>query len=108
MAIEVASDEYHKYSITTNTHIFSVIRVLIQFLKENRLTDTARMLQNEAKIQMNCLENRTEFSKLVSEGKWDQVLQQTSDLSLSEECNFQLYEQVRLFLLISSYCADFL
>lgn len=73
---------------------------MIQFLKENKLNDTAKTLQNEAQVQMNCLENRTEFPKLVTEGKWDQVLQQTADLSLSEECNFQLYEQVNRFQLL--------
>lgn len=75
-------------------HGCSVIRVIIQFLKENRLNASAAQLQAETKIIMNCFENFEEFRKALLEGKWDEVLQQTCQLSLSEETLYLLYEQV--------------
>ncbi len=76
--------------------MLSVIRVIVQFLKENRLNASAAHLQSESKITMNCFEDRDQFKKALLEGKWDQVLQQTRDLTLSEETLQLLYEQVNL------------
>ena len=63
-------------------------------MKENRLNDSAAHLQAESKIIMNCFEDREEFKKALLDGKWDHVVQQTRDLTLSEETLHLLYEQV--------------
>ncbi len=74
--------------------LFSVIRLIVQFLKENRLNDTAARLQTESNITMNCFEDREEFKRALLDGKWDLVLHQTRNLILSDETLHLLYEQV--------------
>lgn len=73
---------------------FSLIRVLIQFLRENDLNDTAKCLQSESKVNLNYIEDRREFSTKVTSGRWDEVLEEISQLSLSEAILIEIHEQV--------------
>ena len=75
--------------------MFSLIRILIQFLRENNLNDTAKLLQKESNLNLNYIEDRREFYMKVTSGRWDEVLQEISKLNIPENVLIQLQEQVK-------------
>ena len=67
---------------------------MIQFLRENDLNDTAKCLQTESKVNLNYIEDRREFSAKVTSGRWDEVLEEISQLNLPETISIEVHEQV--------------
>lgn len=59
-----------------------VLRVVLQFLKENNLHDSMKTLQRETGITLNSVDNIDQFGSDIRNGKWDSVLAQTSALKL--------------------------
>lgn len=78
-----------------------VLRLIIQFLKENNLTDSMKCLQKESGVSLNVVDNYESFINDIKAGKWDSVLTQVSQLSLPMEKMTMLYEQVFFELLES-------
>lgn len=98
MPVEVQTAEYAYFIIKFSLHfcLFSVLRVLVQFLRENGLNETAQCLQRESKITLDYIENRTEFERKVKSGCWDEVLDELHLLNLPYDILIQVHEQVHL------------
>lgn len=73
--------------------------MIIQFLRENNLTSTVSTLEKESNLNLNTVENMDRFTQDILDGRWDIVLKQVNQLSLSQKALFDLYEQVTLELI---------
>eukprot|EP00823_Brevimastigomonas_motovehiculus_P005745 TRINITY_DN428_c1_g1_i1.p1 TRINITY_DN428_c1_g1~~TRINITY_DN428_c1_g1_i1.p1 ORF type:complete len:566 (-),score=146.41 TRINITY_DN428_c1_g1_i1:243-1940(-) len=75
-----------------------VIKIVLQFLKENGLMATARTLQDESQVTLNTVDDVEKFALDVLHGRWDAVLEVTSNLRLPSAKLIDLYEQIVLEL----------
>jgi WD40 repeat-containing protein SMU1 len=73
-----------------------VIRLVLQFLRENNLTKTMKQLQAESQVSLNTVENLQSFVADIQFGRWDTVLPQVGALNLPESKLEDLYEQIVL------------
>lgn len=62
-----------------------VIRLVLQFLKENNLSDSMRQLQLESGVALNTVDSTEAFLSDVRYGRWDAVLLQVESLKLPAE-----------------------
>ncbi|KAJ0408675.1 hypothetical protein ATCC90586_007701 [Pythium insidiosum] len=70
------------------------IRLILQFLKENRLFNAMKALQEESQISLNAVDSLETFTSDVMNGRWDAVLQQTKALACSAAVMTDLYEHI--------------
>eukprot|EP00958_Prasinococcus_capsulatus_P003531 scaffold323_cov414-Prasinococcus_capsulatus_cf.AAC.13 len=75
-----------------------VLRCLLQFCKENSLTQTFQTLQDECQVSLNTVDNYETFMGDINNGRWDAVLSQVATLKLPRSKLEDLYEQVVLEL----------
>ena len=73
-----------------------VVRLVLQFLKENNMFKAMRALEAQSDVSMNTVDNIETFQADILSGKWDHVLQQVASLKLPREKAMFLYEQVIL------------
>lgn len=66
----------------------------MQFLRENNLTKTLEVLQDETATTFNTIDDKDAFIHDIVEGKWDAVLRTLGDMKIAPEHLFDLYEQV--------------
>lgn len=76
-----------------------IVRVMLQYLKENNLTKSFECLQNESEIALNTVESVEVFIGDIQQGKWDSVLSQISTMRLPREKIIPIYEQIIFELL---------
>lgn len=62
-----------------------VIRLMLQFMKENNLTNSMRELQIETDVTLNTVDNLESFVSDIQRGHWDSVMTQVSSLKLPRE-----------------------
>jgi WD40 repeat-containing protein SMU1 len=62
-----------------------VIRLMLQFMKENNLTNSMRELQTESDVTLNTVDNLESFTTDIQRGHWDSVMSQVSSLKLPRE-----------------------
>lgn len=90
-----------------------MIKVILQFFKENGLTESFKTLQvnqlhstisiltcldqEECQVTLNTVENVESFVGDITNGRWDLVLPVTSQLKLPKEKLEDLYEHVKCF-----------
>ncbi|KAK5583046.1 hypothetical protein RB653_004636 [Dictyostelium firmibasis] len=90
---------------TSNTHhnieiqSQDVIKLILQFLKENSLGNSLAALQEETGINLNTVDSKETFLNDVKNGNWDSVLTVISTLRLSTTLLMDLYEQIIVELL---------
>lgn len=72
----------------------SVVKLIIQFLRENNLNQSLSTLEKESNQYLNTVENKSKFLQDILDGRWDIILKQANHLGLSKEHLFDLYEQV--------------
>ena len=80
---------------TTEVATSDVIKLMLQFCKENSLQRTMQVLQEESGTTMNTVESVDSFISDINNGRWDSVLSQILTLSLPQAKLVNLYEQVR-------------
>ena len=73
-----------------------VLRLILQFLKENSLTNTMRELQLETDVTLNTVDNLEHFRSDILAGRWESVINQVSSLKLPKEKLISLYEHIVL------------
>lgn len=76
-----------------------VVRLMLQFLKEQRLTQSFQTLQEESGVFLNTVESLEGFRSDIKNGRWDTVLSQVSTLKVPPDKLFDLYEQVYVEML---------
>jgi WD40 repeat-containing protein SMU1 len=87
--------------MTTTLEIDSadIIRVILQFLKENNLSDSCKALSNESDITLNTVDNLETFVSDLHNGRWDAVLMQVNNIKIPKDKLYALYEQIIFELL---------
>lgn len=73
-----------------------VIKIILQFCKENALIDSFNQIQNECQVSLNTVDSIEGFTSDINHGRWDVVLPQVANLKLPRQRLEELYEQVVL------------
>lgn len=76
------------------TNLNSVIRLMLQFLKENNLTKTLEALEEESEVSLNAVDNLDPFQHAIKTGDWTSVLRTISSLTIHPRKLVDLYSQV--------------
>ena len=84
---------------TCEVEATDVVRVVLQFLKENGLTNAMLALQDESQVALNTVDNLDTFVHDVQQGHWESVMTTVATLKLPAGLLSDLYEQVVLELL---------
>ncbi len=59
-----------------------VVKLILQYLKENSLLTCMHQLQKDTGISLNTVDNIEQFQNDIRNGRWDSVLHQISTLKL--------------------------
>ena len=76
-----------------------VVRLVLQFLKENSLTSAMQALQEESQVALNTVDNVDSFLADLQNGRWDAVMSVVATLRLPFPLLAELYEQLVLELI---------
>ena len=83
-------------SLQCDVDAADVVKVVLQFLKENSLTASLQTLQDESQVALNTVENLDGLVADVQQGRWDAVMSTIATLKLSPKLLEELYEQLVL------------
>ena len=86
----------HRYDLTFPLAVCSVIKIILQFCKENSLTDSFAAIQKECQVSLNTVDSLEGFVADINAGRWDAVLPAVAQLKLPRATLEDLYEQVQL------------
>lgn len=78
-----------------------VVRLMLQYMKENNLITAMHALQTETGVCMNTVDNMDTFVRDIKLGRWDTVLAQVSTLQLPQD---KLISVGFIILLSSKFC----
>lgn len=83
---------------TASVESADIIRLMLQFCKENGLHRTLQTLQEESRVSLNTVDSLDGLLADVNHGRWDVVLQALSYLSLPDNIQQDIYVQIILEL----------
>eukprot|EP00743_Colponemidia_sp_Colp-15_P006630 GILK01007147.1.p1 GENE.GILK01007147.1~~GILK01007147.1.p1 ORF type:complete len:533 (+),score=98.95 GILK01007147.1:39-1601(+) len=83
-----------KEGVSVEVESADVVRLILQYCKENGLMRTIHTLQEESSVSLNTVDNVENFLSDVQHGRWDVVLPTVACLSLPQQKLIALYEQV--------------
>eukprot|EP00933_Yihiella_yeosuensis_P041190 TRINITY_DN35611_c0_g1_i1.p1 TRINITY_DN35611_c0_g1~~TRINITY_DN35611_c0_g1_i1.p1 ORF type:complete len:530 (+),score=112.53 TRINITY_DN35611_c0_g1_i1:132-1721(+) len=83
---------------TATVESADIVRLMLQFCKENSLHRTLQCLQEESRVSLNTVDSLDGLASDINHGRWDSVLQAVSYLSLTMHVLQELYTQVALEL----------
>lgn len=78
-----------------------VIRLMLQFMKENNLSNSMRELQTESDVTLNTVDNLESFISDIHRGHWDSVISQVSLLKLPREKMVKKRSITMIFLIFA-------
>lgn len=73
-----------------------IVKLILQFLKENSLPSAMRALQEESQVELNTVDSIDDLVSNVQCGHWDNVLALVNTLALPGGILADIYEQVVL------------
>ena len=59
------------------------------------MNETVKCLQKESNVILNYIEDKTDFASKIDSGRWDEVLEELSQLNLPITILFEVHEQVK-------------
>lgn len=65
-----------------------VVRLMMQFMKENNLVASMKALHSETGVSLNTVDSVEGFVLDIQNGKWDMVLAQVANLQLPQDKQF--------------------
>ena len=76
-----------------------VIKVIVQYLRENNLNKAAQSLQDESQVVLGAVDNVSEFTNDILAGRWERVIANMGYLSLPDDVTQDIYELIYLELI---------
>ncbi|SCN62696.1 alternative splicing regulator, putative [Plasmodium chabaudi chabaudi] len=77
-----------------NVSATDVIRLILQYLKENNLIRSFYVLQEESNVKLNATSNIDILIRDINKGDWKNVLFNISTIDLSDDTLMNIYEQL--------------
>ncbi|RKP18848.1 WD40 repeat-like protein, partial [Rozella allomycis CSF55] len=72
----------------------SVVRLILQFLKENNLSNSFSVLQEESQVSLNTVDDPEMFKSNIIEGNWDKVFEELNSVQMPSKNLVDLFEHV--------------